>query len=80
MRSWLVALVATCALGAVPAYALHDPSAPAPSSVAPRCGSGYKSAVLPWGRQCLRRGMFCSIRADRHYPRYGFHCHTGRLA
>ena len=81
MRTCLAALVSVCALVvAGPIGALNDPSAPSPSVAAPKCKSGYRYAVLPWGRRCLKRGLFCSILGDRHYHRYGFHCHTGRLS
>jgi hypothetical protein len=44
------------------------------------CGSGYVHAKLSWGEKCLRAGQFCTIKGDREYHRYGFHCHTGHLS
>jgi hypothetical protein len=51
-----------------------------PSTAAKPCGAAYVHAVLSWGHKCLRVGQFCTIKGDREYHRYGFHCHTGRLS
>jgi hypothetical protein len=61
------------------ALAVSPRSAPIalPVAHAKACGSGYTSARLSWGHQCLRAGQFCKVAADREYHRYGFHCHTG---
>jgi hypothetical protein len=37
------------------------------------------SARIGGASKCLQRGQFCSPSYKRQYPRYGFHCVSGRL-
>jgi pimeloyl-ACP methyl ester carboxylesterase len=51
------------------------------STVAPkRCAKGSVAATVAGKRVCLKAGQLCKHSLDRQYHRYGFHCHTGRLA
>ena len=45
-----------------------------------RCSTGTVAALIAGKSVCLRRGRKCVKRLDRRYHRYGFHCHSGRLA
>jgi hypothetical protein len=71
---WVAAAAVAVAL-AVPISqapaAKHTPVAVAAKS----CGRGYTHAVINGAQRCLRRGQYCSHRADRQYHRYGLHCH-----
>ena len=44
------------------------------------CSAGSAHARLSWGEKCLKAGQYCTIKGDREYHRYYFHCHTGRLS
>ena len=79
MRKRSLALVT--ALGLLLAAPTSGSSASAAHTTiaAKACSSGYRHASLPWGHKCLRRGQFCKVSGDRHYHRYGYHCHGGRL-
>jgi hypothetical protein len=71
----LLAIAATAFGGGAVAPAPHT-VALAPDAYAKPCNGGYKHAVLPWGHKCLRRGQYCKLSGDRHYHRYGYHCHA----
>lgn len=45
-----------------------------------RCPVGAAHAIIAGKHVCLREGQRCKKLLDRRYHRYGFHCHTGRLA
>ena len=45
-----------------------------------RCASGTVAASIAGKSVCLRRGQKCVKRLERQYHRYGFHCHSARLA
>ena len=45
-----------------------------------RCAKGSVAAVIAGKQACLKSGQKCKSSLDRQYHRYGFHCHTGRLA
>ena len=74
-RTRIAVLVAALSLaGAVPVAATTS-NEENRAVAAKRCGSGYTHAVINGSHKCLRRGQFCSSRADSHYHRYGYHCH-----
>jgi hypothetical protein len=50
-----------------------------PSTVSGSCRPGSKPAVIAGNFKCLRAGQRCSLRYQRAYRRYGFHCVSGRL-
>jgi hypothetical protein len=54
----------------------HDASAEAPK----RCPRGSVAARIAGKQVCLKTRQTCKRSLDRQYHRYGFHCHTGRLA
>lgn len=74
----VAAVVAACAGGAASATPASD--APAPTVTAKRCKAGLRHGVIAGRHVCLRAGQRCRRKRDRSYHRYGFHCHTGRLA
>ena len=44
------------------------------------CPKGSVAAKIDGKRACLKPGQTCKRSLDKQYHRYGFHCHTGRLA
>ena len=52
----------------------------AQSAESARCPSGTVRALITSKQMCLSSGQRCDRSLDRRYHRYGFHCHTGRLA
>jgi pimeloyl-ACP methyl ester carboxylesterase len=44
-----------------------------------RCAKGSVAAKIAGRSACLKTGQKCKRALDRHYHRYGFHCHGGRL-
>ena len=44
------------------------------------CPKGAVAATIAGKRVCLKSGQKCKTSRDWQYHRYGFHCHTGRLA
>jgi hypothetical protein len=74
-RLVVLLLAAVAAFGAGATAPVTDSLAPLPSAYAHTCSRGYVHAHLPWGQKCLRAGQFCKLDGDRHYHRYGFHCH-----
>lgn len=51
-----------------------------PTSASKPCARGFVHAIIRGSHKCLRRGQACARALDRHYHRYGFHCHGIRLA
>ena len=45
-----------------------------------KCKAGFKAAVIGGKQACLKAGQACNRKLDKQYHRYGFHCHSGRLA
>ena len=62
------------------AYASPGADIRVPSLASKPCAKGSVAAVIAGMRTCLKPGQRCTKRYDRQYHRYGFHCHTGRLA
>jgi hypothetical protein len=79
MRAPTVAAAAFASLLAA-AAAGSGAGAVAPGAMAKACAKGSTAAVIAGKHICLRQGRRCARRYDRQYHRYGFHCHTGRLA
>jgi YVTN family beta-propeller protein len=78
-----VRLLTVLALAALAAGALAGATvAPAagPTWSDKKCSRGFVHAVITGKHTCLKAGQRCNKRLDRRYHRYGFHCHTGRLA
>ena len=69
-------VLAVTGLGAV--TALATPAAH--STAGASCPKGSVKAVIAGKQVCLKAGQKCKRTLDRQYHRYGFHCHTGRLA
>ena len=81
MKKQLVLLCATAAVAIGPGAATPAPQGAAqPSAATKRCKPGFRHAVIAGKHKCLRAGQRCTRRLDRRYHRYGFHCHSGRLA
>ena len=49
-------------------------------SASSKCKAGFKAAVIGGKQACLKAGQVCNRKLDKQYHRYGFHCHSGRLA
>jgi hypothetical protein len=56
-----------------------SPPAVEPVSAEHRCKAGFRHAVIARRHECLKAGQRCTRRHDRHYHRFGFHCHGRRL-
>ena len=67
-------VVGTTANGAAP------PEYRASAAGGQRCSAGSVAATIAGKRVCLKAGQKCKRSLDKQYHRYGFHCHTGRLA
>jgi hypothetical protein len=85
MKGGLRSLFPLLALSALALALTILVGAPSSEAVAPRtpgkvCARGFVHAVIAGRHRCLKRGQRCARRYDRQYHRYGFHCHTGRLA
>jgi pimeloyl-ACP methyl ester carboxylesterase len=55
-------------------------SAAKPVAEAKSCPKGSVAAKIAGKQVCLKVGQTCKRSLDKQYHRYGFHCHTGRLA
>src|SRR5262249_4795708 len=73
LGSVLVGLLVVVLGGAGPAHST-------PRQVQKSCPRGSAAGVIGGASKCLRSGQKCRRALDRQYHRYGFHCHTGRLA
>lgn len=71
----VLAMVALVGLGAIGAGS----TARSAASATP-CPKGSVVAKIDGKRACLKVGQTCKRSLDKQYHRYGFHCHTGRLA
>jgi len=76
----LAILALAAAFAAAGAAGSADLAAVAGPTAAAKCRSGYKAAVIAGKRTCLKAGQRCSRKDDKQLHRYGFHCHSGRLA
>jgi pimeloyl-ACP methyl ester carboxylesterase len=73
--SIVLAVVGVVGLGAIGAGSAARSVAPATP-----CPKGAVAAKIAGKRACLKAGQKCTRSLDKQYHRYGFHCHTGRLA
>jgi hypothetical protein len=77
----LVLILLVTVLGAVAGggAAKTGRAATAPSTIAHKCKTGWRHAIIGGEHKCLRAGQFCAKRYERQYRRYGYTCRAGRL-
>lgn len=76
----VLALAAAGGLARASPASAEQPTGLQPTAVSHKCARGFVHAIIARKHTCLKVGQRCDRRKDRQYHRYGFHCHTGKLA